>query len=343
MSGNGEGSGPRGPVIEMPQFGRVPKLPVAGMRLVLLLVVVAILGFSTVYTVSAEERAVVLRFGEFVRTEDPGLRFKIPLAEVTQKVPVQRQLKEEFGFRTVSAGVRSQFQSVPDESSMLTGDLNAAVVEWVVQYRIVDAYQYLFRVRNVRDTLRDMSEAVMRDVVGDRTVNEVLTVGRQEVADLVEQKLQALCDQYETGIKVDQVVLQDVNPPEQVRPSFNEVNEAQQERERLINEAQSQYNKVIPRARGEAQMAVQQAEGYALDRVNRSRGEAARFGSVFEEYQKAPEVTRRRIYLETMAEVLTKAGRKIVVDEELPGVLPLLNLEGGSAVPKVRASEEGGS
>ncbi len=342
MPENGQSGGPRGPVIEVPDFGKMPKLPAGGARLVAVVVVLAVLGLGAVYTVSAEEQAVVLRFGEFVRTEGPGLRFKMPLVETVQKVPIQRQLKEEFGFRTVSAGVRSQFQTVPDESSMLTGDLNAAVVEWVVQYRIVDPYQYLFRVRRVRDTLRDMSEAVMRDVVGDRTVNEVLTVGRQEVADLVEQKLQALCDQYESGIKVDQVVLQDVNPPQEVRPSFNEVNEAQQERERLINEAQSQYNKVIPRAKGEAQRTVQESEGYALDRVNRSQGEAARFSSLFAEYRKAPEVTRRRIYLETMAEILPRAGRKVVVDEALPGVLPLLNLQGGVPLVSPRASEGGG-
>jgi membrane protease subunit HflK len=217
---------------------------------------------------------------------------------------------------------------------MLTGDLNAAVVEWVVQYRIVDPYKYLFRVRNVRDTFRDMSEAVMREVVGDRTVNEVLTVGRQQIADLVEQDLQALCDQYENGIKVEQVVLQDVNPPDPVKPSFNEVNQAQQEKEKLINEAQSEYNKVIPRARGEAQQTIQEAEGYALNRVNTARGDSARFVAVFNEFTKAPEVTRRRIYLETMNKILPQVKGKIVVDQDLRSVLPLLNLQ-----PAVKGGE----
>jgi membrane protease subunit HflK len=258
---------------------------------------------------------------------------KLPLGiERVMKVPVQRQLKEEFGFQTVSAGVRSQYtdRGKEAESNMLTGDLNAAVVEWVVQYRIVDPYQYLFRVRNVRSTFRDMTEAVVRRVVGDRTVNEVLTVGRQEIAALVEEQLQELCVQYETGINVDQVVLQDVNPPDAVKPSFNEVNEAQQEREKLINEAQSDYNRVIPRARGEAQQTINEAEGYALNRFNTARGDSARFVAVFDEYRLAPEVTKKRIYLETMNTVLPQVQKKIIVDENLKGIIPLLNLEPSS-------------
>jgi membrane protease subunit HflK len=287
---------------------------------------------SGIYTVDPEEVGVVLRLGKYVRSTDPGLHFKLPFTiEQAIKVPIQRQLKEEFGFRTVRAGVRSQYSTrgFTGESNMLTGDLNAAVVEWVVQYRIVDAYQYLFRVRNVDNTFRDMSEASMRMVVGDRTVNEVLTVGRQEIADLVLRSLQELCDQYETGIKVEQVVLQDVNPPDPVKPSFNEVNEAQQEKERLINQAQSEYNKVIPRARGEAEQTIRQAEGYALDRINRARGDSARFVAFFEAYRKAPEVTRKRIYLETMNEILPKVSHKFVVDDDLTNVLPLLNLDTG--------------
>jgi membrane protease subunit HflK len=288
--------------------------------------------FTAFYTVGPEQIGIVLRLGKYVRSSEPGLHAKIPfLVERVIKVPVQRQLKEEFGFRTVSAGVRSQYTTKghTGESNLLTGDLNAAVVEWVVQYRIVDPYKYLFRVRNVRLTFRDMSEAVMRRVVGDRTVNEVLTVGRQEIADEVLKGLQRLCDQYETGIKVEQVVLQDVNPPDPVKPSFNEVNEAQQEMERLINQAQSEYNKVIPRARGEAKQTIQQAEGYALDRLNRARGDSARFVAVYRAYINAPQVTRKRIYLETMNEILPEVKRKIVVDDDLRNVLPLLNLEAG--------------
>ena len=308
---------------------KIPRLPTRRIGLIIGAIVLAGLLMSSYYTVGPEENGIVMRFGKFVRTTQPGLHFKLPLRfERVIKVPVQRQLKEEFGFATVQAGVRSQYtdRGKQGESNMLTGDLNAAVVEWVVQYRIVDSYRYLFRVRNVRETFRAMSEAVMREVVGDRTVNEVLTVGRQEIADLVMIKLQALCDQYENGVKVEQVVLQDVNPPDPVKPAFNEVNEAQQERERMINEAQSDYNKVIPRARGEAQQTIRQAEGYALDRVNRATGDAQRFTALYEAYRNAPDVTRKRMYLEMLGTILPKVEDKIILDNDLSGVLPLLNL-----------------
>jgi membrane protease subunit HflK len=308
---------------------RIPRLPTGRIGLIIGVVVLAGLLLSSYYTVGPEENGIVLRFGKFTRTTEPGLHFRLPLgSERVIKVPVQRQLKEEFGFATVRAGVRSQYtdQGKQGESNMLTGDLNAAVVEWVVQYRIIDSYRYLFRVRNVRDTFRAMSEAVMREVVGDRTVNEVLTVGRQAIADLVMIKLQALCDQYENGVKVEQVVLQDVNPPDAVKPAFNEVNTAQQERERMINEAQSDYNKVVPRARGEADQTIRQAEGYALARVNRATGDAQRFTALYDAYRTAPDVTRKRMYLEMLGQVLPKVEDKIILDHELSGVLPLLNL-----------------
>ena len=318
-----------GDELKIPKI-QIPKLPGGAIRGIIIAVVLLLVAVSSFYTVGPEEIGVVLRLGKFVRTTDPGLHAKLPFAiERVIKVPVQRQLKEEFGFQTVSAGIRSQFsvRGRESEANMLTGDLNAAVVEWVVQYRIVDPYQYLFRVRNVRETFRAMTEAVMRKIVGDRTVNEVLTIGRQEISDLAKQELQALCDQYETGIKVEQVVLQDVNPPDPVKPSFNEVNQAQQEREKLISEAQSDYNKVIPRARGEAQQTIQEAEGYALSRVNTARGDSARFVSIYDQYRRAPEVTRKRIYLETMSRILPQVKRKIVIDGDIKSVLPLLNLE----------------
>jgi membrane protease subunit HflK len=318
-----------GDEIKIPKI-QIPRLPGGAIRGIVIAVVLLIVAVSSFYTVGPEEIGVVLRLGKFVRTTDPGLHAKLPFAvERVRKVPIQRQLKEEFGFQTVSSGVRSQFsvRGREAEANMLTGDLNAAVVEWVVQFRIVDPYKYLFRVRNVRETFRAMTEAIMRKIVGDRTVNEVLTVGRQEIADLAEQTLQELCDQYETGIKVDQVVLQDVNPPDAVKPSFNEVNQAQQEKEKLINEAQSEYNKVIPRARGEAQQTIQEAEGYALNRVNTARGDSARFVSIYDEYRRAPDVTRKRIYLETMNRILPQVQRKVIIDGDLKSVLPLLNLE----------------
>lgn len=286
--------------------------------------------FSSVRTVGPEEEGVVIQLGEYNRTVAPGLNFIIPLGiEKMYKIPIQRQLKQEFGFRTAVAGQRSEYVKAGygDESMMLTGDLNLTDVEWVVQYRITDSYKFLFKVRNAEKTLRDMSESVMRKVVGDRTVNEVLTVGRQEIASSVEVELQELCDEYENGIRIDQVVLQDVNPPEPVKPSFNAVNEAQQERETLINQAEADYNRVIPRARGEAEETIQLAEAYALNRVNRAIGEAERFNALYEAYIKAPEVTKQRIYLETMEKILPKIGNKIIVDEDGNNVLPLLNID----------------
>jgi len=320
----GDDQGPQLPEFKLPSLnaGRLPAILGGVLVLVLL--------FTSFYTIEPEEVGLVLRFGQYVRSTNPGLHFKIPLGlEKVLKVPIQRQLKEEFGFRTVKAGVQSQYSTKPyqDESNMLTGDLNAAVVEWVVQYRIIDPYKYLFRVRNVQKTFRDMSEAVMRRVVGDRTVNEVLTVGRAEVALEVQNGLQELCETYETGITVEQVVLQDVNPPDPVKPSFNAVNEAQQEKEKLINQAQSEYNREIPKARGEAQRSIQEAEGYALDRVNRAQGDASLFDALYEAYRQAPEVTRKRIYLETMGDILPRIQGKVVVDGDLKSVLPLLNLD----------------
>jgi membrane protease subunit HflK len=284
------------------------------------------------FTVAPEEVGVVLRFGAFNRTVEPGLHFRLPFGiEKVYKVPVERQLKQEFGFRTKRAGVRTQYaaRSFLEESLMLTGDLNAAEVEWIVQYRIQDPYKYLFKVRNSEQTFRDINEAMMREIIGDRTVDEVLTIGRQEGADAARERMQELCDQYETGIRVEQVVLQDVNPPEPVKPAFNEVNEAQQEREKLINQARAEYNKVIPRAKGEAARTIEEARGYALERVNRAEGEAEKFKSVFAEYMKAKEVTTQRIYLETMNEILPKVGRKLITDEEATGILPLFQLDKG--------------
>jgi modulator of FtsH protease HflK len=292
------------------------------------LVLVAV--FSTVRTVGPEEEGVVIQLGEYNRTVQPGLNFIVPFGiEKMHKIPVQRQLKQEFGFRTTQAGQKSEYTNsgFGEESMMLTGDLNLTDVEWVVQYRITNSYNYLFKVRNAEKTLKDMSESVMRKVVGDRTVNEVLTIGRQEVASSVEVRLQEMCDEYENGIRIDQVVLQDVNPPEPVKPSFNAVNQAQQERETLINQAEAEYNRVIPRARGEAEETIQLAEAFALNRVNRAKGEAERFNALYEAYIKAPEVTKQRIYLETMESILPKIGNKIIVDEKGNNVLPLLNID----------------
>lgn len=299
------------------------------LRIILVAVIVPLL-FTSIHTVGPEEEGVVINLGKYSRTVQPGLNFILPFGiERMYKIPVQRQLKQEFGFRTTgSSGSSSSYtkSNFIVESLMLTGDLNLVDVEWVVQYRIVDSYKFLFKVRDAEEALREMSESAMRKVVGDRTVNEVITIGRQEVASAVEDVLQKMCEEYENGIRIDQVVLQDVNPPDKVKPSFNAVNQAQQERETLINQAESEYNRVIPRARGEAEEAIQLAEAYALNRVNTAIGETERFNSLYNEYIKAPEVTKKRLYFETMEKIMPKVSEKVIVDEKGNNVLPLLNL-----------------
>ncbi|HKO50856.1 MAG TPA: FtsH protease activity modulator HflK [Polyangiaceae bacterium] len=296
----------------------------------LLAVVGAVAVWTTVYTVPAESEGVVLRFGRFSHMVAPGLHFKAPLGvDDVRVVPVKRQLKQEFGFGTESSS--NPWQSSPEtnwlgEKTMVTGDLNVALVEWVIQYRIDRADQYLFNVRNADATLRAASENVMREVVGDRTVDEVITIGRQEIENEALQKLQALVISYTMGIKIDQVQLKNVNPPEKVQASFNEVNQAQQEKERAINVANGEYNKSIPRARGMADQTIRAAEGYAKKRINQAEGDVSKFSALLAEYIKAPEVTRRRIYLETMANTLPKVKRKIIVGDDVKGMLPLLNL-----------------
>jgi modulator of FtsH protease HflK len=311
---------------------------------VFLIVMIAV---SSWVQVGADSVGVVLRLGKYHRTVGPGLHFKIPLGvENVHKVPVEMQLKEEFGFRTLEAGVNTRYSSADfsDESMMLTGDLNVVVVEWTVQYRISDPFQYLFRVRNVTDTFRFMTQAVMREIVGDRTVNEVLTVGRTELATTVHARLQELVNQYEMGITVGQIILQDITPPDPVKPSFNEVNQAQQEMEKMINQARTEYNAEIPRARGVAQQLLQQAEGYEINRVNRAEGEVARFKNLYAEYEKAPQITRSRIYLETLAEVLPNIDGKILIDDKAQNMMPLLHLGGPAAAssPQVQTQTRGG-
>jgi membrane protease subunit HflK len=296
---------------------------------ILLGLFVVFLLLTSLFQIEPEEVGVITRFGKYIRTVEPGLNVKIPLLERLYKVPVERQQKEEFGFRTVRPGIQTEYTKAgtADESLMLTGDLNLADVEWVVQYRIDNPYLYLFKVRDPVNTLRDISEASMRAIVGDRTVNEVLTVGRTEIANSVSLAIQQLCTEYSLGIKIEQVVLQDVNPPDPVKDAFNAVNQAQQEKETLINQARSEYNKVIPRAKGQAEETIQKAEGYAAERVNNALGEAARFNALYREYVKAPEVTKRRIYLETMAKVMPILGNKIITDEKGNNVLPLLQMQ----------------
>lgn len=286
--------------------------------------------FTCFYTVKTDSQAVVLRFGKPIKTVDPGLHFKIPFGVDQQiSVEVDRQLQQEFGFGTVGATDPWQFSdrsSQEEEKSMVTGDLNAAQVEWVVQYRIEDPKQFLFEVRDARGTLRHLSESVMRWVVGDRTVDEVITIGRREIGLEAAAKLQEAVQSYNMGLTIDQVQLINVNPPQRVQASFNEVNQAQQQRESAINVANGQFNKEVPRARGEADRMISAAEGYALKRVNEAEGDVTAFEALLTEYARAPEITRQRIYLETMSTVLPKVGRTVIIDESTTGLLPFLNL-----------------
>jgi membrane protease subunit HflK len=315
------------------QLPSMPKLSRGAIRWVFLALLALIFAWTSYYQIEPDQVGVVQRFGKHVRTTDPGPHLKWPFGiENVTKVPVQRTLKLEFGFRTSRPGIRSVFEpetaEQKAESVMLTGDLNVAVVDWVVQYKITDPVLFLFHVRDVIGTLRDMAQATMRQVVGDRSVDEVLTIGREQIAHEAREQLQELCRRYKTGIDIQLIALQDINPPDPVKPAFNEVNQAIQEKERAINDAWAEYNKAVPRAKGEAEQAVRAAEGYALERVNNAEGDAKRFASVQAEYAKAPGVTRQRLYLETMATLLPKLGKKVVLDDKARGVLPLLQLDG---------------
>jgi membrane protease subunit HflK len=309
-------------------------MPSGGPRGVIALAVLAlaVLGaWTAYYTVPSDSVAVIQRFGKYLKDVPPGLHFKLPLGiDAATIVPVKRQLKQEFGFATPGASDPYQSSAPRDgmrETQMVTGDLNAALVEWVVQYRISDPVKFLFEVREPSETLRYVSESVMREVVGDRTVDEVITIGRQEIETEALVKMQALSTKYAMGISIDQVQLKNINPPGPVQESFNEVNQAQQEKEKLINEARRDYNKVIPLAEGEKDQRIREADGYRLKRINEAEGDVARFSALFAEYSKAPEVTRRRIYIETLQDIMPGIRSKIIVDEETQGILPLLNLD----------------
>ena len=301
----------------------------SGMLVLALIGIVVLAGWSAFYTVPSDSVAVVQRFGKYAGEVSPGLQFKLPFGiDVATIVPVKRQLKQEFGF--VTPGARNPYQgshSGRKETEMVTGDLNAALVEWVVQYRISDPVKFLFEVRKPSETLRYVSESVMREVVGDRTVDEVITIGRQEIETEALTKMQLLSTKYEMGISIDQVQLKNINPPGPVQESFNEVNQAQQEKEKLINEARRDYNKVIPLAQGEKDQRIREADGYRLKRINEAEGDVARFSALMTQYDKAPQVTRRRIYIETLQGVLPQIRNKIIIDERTRNILPLLNLE----------------
>ena len=308
----------------------------AGPIIGLVAVVVALIFlWSSWFTVQPEETGIVQRFGQVVRTASPGLHFKWPYGvETVRLIPTARVLKEEFGYRSVASapGQRTQYtgnQTYKAESLMLTGDLKVIDVQWIVQYRIEDPIRYLFQVRDTSKTIRDITEAVMRRVVGNRIGSDVLTVGRVAVSTEAKEEIQQILNTYETGVRLVTVELQDVTPPDPVKPAFNEVNEARQDRERTINQAQEQANREIPKAGGEAAGSIREAEGYAIERVNRSRGEANRFQAVLAEYQQAPEVTRRRLHLEALGRFMTDMKGLYIVDSDQKAMVPWMALDAG--------------
>ncbi|MDA3813142.1 MAG: FtsH protease activity modulator HflK [Candidatus Cloacimonetes bacterium] len=297
------------------------------------IILAVVIFFATgLYTINPEELGVIQRFGKYLSTTQPGLHFKIPFGvDNLTKVRVKHVFKEEFGFRTLQAGVRTKYsaQSYKHEAVMLTGDLNIADVEWIVQYRIKDPVNYLFNVRNVEETMRDVSESVIREVVGDRSVDEVIVLNRKEIADISVIMLQEQLDVYKAGLEIVTIKLQNVNPPEAVKPAFNNVNSAKQGKERIINEAWEKYNQVIPEAQGKAKRTIEEAEGYAINRVNRANGDANRFIQRYNTYRYSKSVTKKRLYLEMMEKVLPKVENKYIVDDKQNNVLPLLNLGQG--------------
>lgn len=291
--------------------------------LVLAVFIIVVL-FGSFYTIQPDEQGVVLRFGKYLNTTEPGLHFKLPLGvDEAIKVKTKLILQEEFGFRTRASLGEKQRAGLESESLMLTGDLNVAEVEWIVQFQISDPQKFLFQTRDPVANVRDIAQAIMRRVVGDRLVTDVLTVGRIEISDEALKLMQEVLDKYDMGVRIVSIKLQDVNPPEPVKPSFNDVNAAKQEQEQLINQAERRYNEVIPEAKGQALKKVAEARGQASALLNRARGESAKFSAMLKDYQRAPQLTKSRLYFDAVQEVFSKQESMVLVDDRVKGVLPL--------------------
>ena len=322
-SGSGSGGGEAG--TGRPSSGGGPGL--GKLAMVIIVILLISVANSAYFTIKPGEQGVVLRFGKTLKTAEPGLNFKIPMVDQVIKVDVKNVNKEEFGFRTTRAAQRSQYDNrgFDEESLMLTGDKNVIDVEWIVQYKIKDPVAYLFKVGDARQAVRDVSETSIRRIIGNMDFDFVLG-NRDVLAATSARNMQKELDRYESGIDIVKVQLQDVNPPEAVKPAFNEVNEADQDMKRLVNEAEEHYNREIPKARGQAKQVLEESHGYAVERINRAEGETARFKSILIEYARAREVTRKRMYLETMQEVLPRVEDIYLVDKGQKSILPLLNL-----------------
>ncbi len=323
--GTGSGGRPGPDILGAGLFGRLGRLG--------LLFAIFFLGsilYSAFYTIAPGEQGVVLRFGKYVKTTSPGLNFKLPLMDEVIKVDVENVRKEEFGFRTKNPGQRTEFEKTGygAESLMLTSDRNVIDLEWIIQYKVQDPVFFAFKIKDVKQAVRDTSEVALRRIVGNMTFDYVLS-NREMLAAATQREVQESLDRYQAGVKIVTVQFQDVNPPEHVKPSFNEVNEADQDMKRLVNEAEEAYNREVPKARGDAKRILEEAQGYAVERVNLAKGEASRFLAILKEYKGGQDVTRRRMYLETMQEVLPKVTEIYVVDGDKGGILPFLDVRGG--------------
>lgn len=324
----------------MPQQFDFPKAQMSPIRfqprnVYMVLGILAVLWLlSGIYQVGPDEKAVVLRFGKLTHVSEPGLHYHLP-SPIEQHFTraVTRIYRDEVGFRTIDPGPPARYRQFPNEALMLTGDENIVRVELVVQYRVNSIVDALFRVKDLgafeargEGLVHDAAEAALRQVVGRHGITEVLTEGRLQVQTEIQQKLQELFALYQCGLTVESVQLQSVGPPDQVDAAFKDVASAKEDRERLVNEARGYQNDVIPKARGEAERMLKEAQAYTVERVRRAQGDADRFQAVYTEYVNAPEVTEKRLYIETMERILPRF-QKYIVDAEGEGVVNLINLE----------------
>jgi membrane protease subunit HflK len=325
----GESGFPRMPDIQFPKINaRIILMIIAG-----ILVLVGV--FTSFYTVGPDEVAVIQRFGAYIGTADHGLHFKIPFfIDNVTNVKTTFVYKQEFGFRTVKADVESEFVTekpeLEPERLSLTGDLNVVALEWAMQYTVKDPYNYLFKVRNMESTIRSVSEAAIKEVIGDYTIDEIITTERENIASKAMFKTQEILDSYESGIDVAAVNLINVNPPtKEVQDAFEAVNRAEQQRDELIKRAEKEYFDTIPVERGRKQQMIDRAEGQKQALINVATGETSQFNKVLEQYRLYTDknVEKRRLYLEAWYEILPKLGRKIIVDGDLRGLIQLLNLQ----------------
>jgi len=300
-----------------------------------LIIIIALWLASGIYIVSPAEEGVVRRFGKMVRVTSPGLRYRLPWPVEQVDTPKVTEIKRlEIGFRTVDPGPPARYQFVEKESLMLTGDENIVDAQIIVQYKIKDAPHYLFNVKDQLGMLRDASEAALRQVIGANTIDDALTVGRLQIQQEIKTVLQRIIDSYQSGLSITAVKLQTVRPPKEVEGAFKDVVSAKEDRERVIYEARGYQEDIIPKAKGKAAQMTKGAEAYEAERIGRAKGDASRFLAVLKEYEKAQDVTKKRLYLETMEEILPNI-KKFIIDSKAGGnLLQFLPLEMRELAPK---------